>query len=315
MSLKKEVHFIEIDSNHAGRRIDNFLFSQLKGLPRNRVYQMLRKGEVRVNKGRIKQDYRLKNGDSIRIPPVYMEADTEKKQPGIALQQLLQKHILYEDNYLIIINKPSGLPVHGGSGNKMGLIEAFREMRGDPNLSLVHRLDKATSGCLMIAKQPEVLRQLNRMLKQGEIEKTYLALLKGILARKNISMELPLQRQSTAVHHEKVKIDQAGKMAHTLYKLKETLGFASLVEVELKTGRMHQIRVHSAHMGHPVAGDDRYGDRAFNRNLKSRGLKRLFLHAYTLSLLHPVKKKYINVHAPLPDDLQTFLDVCQVNDG
>ena len=316
MSIKtphmNKTRYICVDPDQAGRRIDNFLISQLKGVPKTRIYQMLRRGEVRINQGRIKQDYRVRAGDSVRLPPSYVLDSVKTGKPPLSVQKLLLDSILYEDEYMMILNKPAGMAVHGGSKQNFGLIEALRETkdkRGD--LELVHRLDKATSGCLIISKNHITLRKLNRMLQQGEIRKNYLALLHGSVNKKELDVKLPLGKNESKLYMGKIKIDYEGKKAHTKFSLLENFGFASLVEIYLLTGRTHQIRVHAAHINHPVAGDDRYGRRDFNKTMKRFGLSRLFLHAGSLSFNHPVSNKKVSVNAPLPEDLSECLIYCK----
>ena len=316
MSIKPplihKTRYISVDDDQAGRRIDNFLMSYLKGVPKTRIYQMLRRGEVRINHGRIRQDYRLKAGDNLRLPPSYVQAPVKPGKPGLSVQKILLDSVLYEDGFMMILNKPAGMAVHGGSKQKYSLIEALRETIADgDNLELVHRLDKATSGCLIISKRHDTLRKLNRMLQQGMIEKKYLALLQGSFNKKELDVKLPLGKNASKLYIGKIKIDYEGKKAYTKFRLMENFGIASLVEISLLTGRTHQIRVHAAHMKHPVAGDDKYGNREFNKVMKQYGLRRLFLHACSLSFSHPVNNKKLAVTAALPDDLSECLSYCK----
>lgn len=306
---KTEVKQVVIDSNRSGQRIDNFLQRELDGIPRSRIYQMLRKGEVRVNKGRIKQTYRLQAGDTVRIPPLYV-ADA-KTAPVVStnLAEKLQGAILYEDDSIIVLNKPSGLSVHGGTGQKLGLIEAIRasEPRYE-KLELVHRLDRGTSGCLLLAKDLPSLRQLHTDMKSGEIDKTYTALLMGQLQRQSLRVDKPLSRTTKRAGERIVGIDAQGKKAVTVFNRKKTFRQATLVEVDLLTGRTHQIRVHSASIGHPVIADEKYGDKDTNQYFRQLGLRRLFLHATALRFRSPASGKKLNIKAPLDPQLLSILD-------
>lgn len=306
---KTEVKQVVIDSNRSGQRIDNFLQRELDGIPRSRIYQMLRKGEVRVNKGRIKQTYRLQAGDTVRIPPLYV-ADA-KTAPVVStnLAEKLQGSILYEDDSIIVLNKPSGLSVHGGTGQKLGLIEAIRasEPRYE-KLELVHRLDRGTSGCLLLAKDLPSLRQLHTDMKSGEIDKTYTALLMGQLQRQSLRVDKPLSRTTKRAGERIVGIDAQGKKAVTVFNRKKTFRQATLVEVDLLTGRTHQIRVHSASIGHPVIADEKYGDKDTNQYFRQLGLRRLFLHATALRFRSPASGKKLNIKAPLDPQLLSILD-------
>ncbi|MEE9552373.1 MAG: RluA family pseudouridine synthase, partial [Gammaproteobacteria bacterium] len=285
---KTKVRHVKVSDEHAGRRIDNFLVSQLQGVPKTRLYQMLRKGEVRVNSGRVKQGHRLQVGDDVRTPPTHIEAGKAAINPSHSLQRLLKDSILYEDKDMVVLNKPAGVVVHGGSGYHYGIIETLRLIRSDiPYLELVHRLDKDTSGCLMIAKDHRVLRALHEALRNGSIKKNYLALLKGRFERKQLEVSLPLRRDGLQSGERVVRVQDDGKQAHTCFIKKQQYSGASLVSVKLLTGRTHQIRVHASHIGHPVAGDAKYGDRNFNKQLRRAGLRRLFLHAETIEFNLP----------------------------
>jgi len=311
---QRQVSFLTVNEEHAERRLDNFLIGHFASLPRTRIYQMIRKGEVRVNKGRIKQNYRLQLGDMVRIPPVYITLRENLSKPPEGLSELIKNSIIYEDEYLLAINKPSNIAVHSGSGVQYGVIEILRVQRPEPHfLELVHRLDRATSGCLLIAKDHKTLRGMHDILKSGEVKKMYLALLKGHLKNILQTVDLSLSKKMGASGDRKVRVDKAGKQALTHFHLLERFNVASLSRVELMTGRTHQIRVHAASINHPLAGDEKYGDWEFNRAMKKSGLKRLFLHAETLSFEIPGtgKKgtgKQINLTAQLPDELQQCLD-------
>lgn len=307
-----QASFVEIDDDRAGQRIDNFLITQLKGVPKSHVYRVLRKGEVRVNKGRIKASYRLQAGDMVRIPPVRQSDASPVLKPQVSVLKAIEQSVLYEDKGLLIINKPSGLAVHGGSGLSYGVIEALRAMRPDAHyLELVHRLDRETSGCLIIAKKRSALRYLHELLR-GEsdgagIEKHYLALVKGQWRGGSRRVDAPLQKNTLRSGERMVRVDQGGKKALSIFSPVEVYRDCSLMDVELKTGRTHQIRVHAAHIGHPIAMDEKYGDESFNRLIKEQGLRRLFLHARSLSFSDPDSGEMITVTAPLETDLENLL--------
>ncbi len=297
---------IVITNDNEGQRIDNFLFRYFGKIPKSRIYQMLRKGEVRVNKGRIKQTYKLKTGDTVRVPPVYI--DEEKSNlPPVFLQKKIRESVIYEDEAIIIINKPSGIVVHSGSGQAHGVIEAFRAI-GEKyeKLELVHRLDKDTSGCLILAKNMSALRKLHEIINNGEMEKRYSALLAGRLNKKKITVDSALSKNPT--NERIVTVSKGGKSATTIISRVDMSDSATLVDIELITGRTHQIRVHSASINHPVLGDTKYGDRLLNREFKKNGLKRMFLHAKSLSFKSPLTQKRISIEAPLEPDLIKFLE-------
>jgi 23S rRNA pseudouridine955/2504/2580 synthase len=299
---------IVISLDNAGQRIDNFLIRYLGKIPKSRVYQMLRKGEVRINSGRIKQTYKLLEGDILRVPPVYL--DQQKKTiPSSSLQQRILKSIIYEDESLIIINKPAGIVVHSGSRQSYGVIEAFRAMDDIyKKIELVHRLDKDTSGCLMLAKSIPILKQLHSAMYNHEIEKSYSALLAGRIVDKKITIDKPLRKTNINLGERMVTIAENGKSAMTKLSRERIFQSASLVNIKLITGRTHQIRVHTASIGHPVIGDIKYGNRVINREYKKQGLKRMFLHAKTLKLRSPVSKKFLTIDAPLEPVLCEFLE-------
>lgn len=302
------VSFITVDDDHVDRRLDNFLIGYFTSLPRTRIYRMIRKGEVRVNKGRIKQNYRLQTGDTVRVPPMYLSTQEKPSTPPEKLSELIGNSIIYEDDYLIAINKPSNIAVHSGSTVQYGVIEILRAQRPETDfLELIHRLDRATSGCLLIAKGHKTLRGMHGILKSGHVKKNYLALLKGQLTDTMRTVDVPLNKVSTESGDRMVRVDNAGKQALTHFHSQEHFRVASLSRIELVTGRTHQIRVHAAYIDHPLAGDEKYGDWEFNRAMKKLGLKRLFLHAETLSFEMPDTGKQIELKAPLPDELDQFL--------
>lgn len=309
---KPVVCFVDIEPEQAGQRIDNFLITKLKGVPKSRIYRILRKGEVRVNKGRCKPKYRLKAGDQVRIPPIRMEEKAAAPTPPQAQIDRLEASILFEDKGLIILNKPSGLAVHGGSGLSFGLIEALRASRPTaPYLELVHRLDRDTSGLLLVAKKRSYLRNLHEQLRGDGVRKHYRALVCGHWDLGKHHENAPLYKNTLSSGERIVRVDEKGKAAHTLFKPISRFKAASYMEVELFTGRTHQIRVHAAHAGHPVAGDDKYGKQDCNRDLKKYGLKRLFLHAYRLEFTHPGTEQPMDIIAPLDNNLSAVLDAIE----
>lgn len=307
-SKASAVRYLEIDDTRAGQRLDNFLLATLKGVPKSHVYRLLRKGEVRINKGRAKPDYRLQAGDVVRLPPVRTSAGPAGERPAAA-PRWLDESILYEDDHLLVLNKPAGLAVHAGSGVQSGVIEALRAARPQaPMLELAHRLDRGTSGCLLIAKSRAALTALHRMLREGEVHKHYLALVKGAWKGGARQITEALERTASRVRTSPGDEEGEGKAAASWFRPVKAYGPGTLMEIELLTGRTHQARVHAAHVGHPIAGDDKYGDWDFNRAMRPAGLKRLFLHAARLELRHPVTGGKLEFKAPLPADLQTVLD-------
>ncbi len=302
------VELVKIDNELAGQRLDNFLIARLKGVPKSRIYKMFRKGEVRINKGRIKPHYRLVEGDLVRIPPIRISLSPEEKIPTYFLKERLEKRVLYEDDRLLILNKPSGLAVHGGSGLSFGVIEGLRAIRPDAHfLELVHRLDKETSGCLIIAKKRSALRELHALFREDKIDKRYLALLVGTFSKKQLTIDAPLNKNIKVGGERVVKVSADGKPSRTEFRLKKPFREYTLVEARLRTGRTHQIRVHAAHIGFPLAGDARYGSSEKNSECKRNGLKRLFLHAAQISFRLPSSNDEIGVEAPMDDELISFL--------
>ncbi len=303
---KTGVQKVTVEPSEAGRRIDNFISSRLKNLPKSKIYNILRRGEVRVNGARAKQGYRLEAGDVVRLPPLHLDngpADRTPLPPAAA--DRLRQQILYEDDQLLVLNKPAGLAVHGGSGIAYGVIEILRAGRGtDDRLELVHRLDRETSGCLLLAKDMAMLRSLHDQLRAGSVRKEYTALLMGQLAQRELHIDEPLSRQKNQAGERKVTIDAAGKASATHIRRRRCYSQATLVAIRLLTGRTHQIRVHAAAAGYPLAGDRKYGDRGFNRVLRQLGLKRLFLHAGRLEL----PDLALTFEAPLPADLSAMLE-------
>ena len=302
------VQFIEITDSNAGQRLDNFLLSLEKGVPKSRIYRALRKGEVRVNKGQKKQTYKLQLGDTVRITPLRVTEKTISNTVSDFLRQQLTESILHEDDDLLILNKPSGIAVHAGSGIDQGIIEALRIIRAElPFLELVHRLDRDTSGCLLLAKSRTSLLHLQQQMVEHDINKRYLTLLKDSWGQEEKTVIAPLLKNTVSAGERMVQVNDEGKYAETLFIPLQQFPSAQLTEVVLFTGRTHQIRVHAKHIGHPLAGDDKYGQRAFNKQMKKAGLKRLFLHAWKLGITHPNTNEALQIEAPIPMPLQTFI--------
>lgn len=307
------VQWLTVDADMADQRIDNFLLARLKGVPRTHVYKLLRKGEVRVNKGRIKADYRLRAGDEVRLPPIKVAARAPVGALTQGVGRQLQAAVLYEDEGLLVLNKPPGLAVHGGSGVSLGLIEALRQLRPEARyLELVHRLDRETSGCIMVAKKRSYLRFLQQLLRdksagRGGIGKVYQALVVGAWPPAKRQVAAPLLKLDLNDGQERiVKVHPEGKPSTTLFRpLRAFEGF-TLVEAQPITGRTHQIRVHAQYQGHPLVGDEKYGRDEINRQLRPLGARRLFLHASRLTLTLP-DGETLTVEAPLPEDLQQVL--------
>ncbi|NJD30979.1 MAG: RluA family pseudouridine synthase [Gammaproteobacteria bacterium] len=307
------VQYVEAGEGDDGQRLDNFLVRVLKGVPRTHIYRLLRKGEVRVNSKRARPDQRVAAGDRIRLPPVRRSEVVEgagTRLPSRGLQQLLADAIVYEDDDLIVLNKPAGVAVHGGSGMSHGVIEALRAARPEiRELDLVHRLDRETSGCLIVAKRRAALRDLHAQLREGTTEKRYLALVCGKWDLGHKRSELPLATGERRGGERHVAVRGHGQMAVSTFRPVQFFGnVASLVEVAIDTGKTHQIRVHAAYAGHPVAGDDKYGDREKNAALRQYGLNRMFLHAVSIGVNRPGSHEPLHVSAPLGEDLRAVLD-------
>lgn len=296
----------EVDAEAAGQRVDNYLTKRLKGVPKSHIYRILRSGEVRINSRRVGPDYRIQAGDRLRLPPVRIAKPAVA--PGTAPALRLNAPILYEDDVLLAIDKPSGVAVHGGSGISRGVVEQLRlERQQDRYLELVHRLDRETSGVLLLAKRRAALTELHRQLREGQVRKFYHVLVKGAWREDQRSVQLSLNKYVLASGERRVSVSRDGMHAHTLFKLRRNWQGYSLLEAELKTGRTHQIRVHLAHLGYPVAGDDKYGDFALNKRLARQGLKRMFLHAFKVVIAHPQSGAVLALEAPLPADLLAFV--------
>ena len=299
---------VEASQEDEGQRLDNFLARHLKGVPRSHVYRLLRTGQVRVNGGRIKAQYRIQPGDKVRIPPVRQGAESDAPPPPKRARLELEDRILHEDDRVIVINKPAGMAVHGGSGLSFGVIEALRAARPDaPFLELAHRLDRETSGCLVVCKKRSALRRVHELLREGQVSKRYMALVSGSWSRKKEEVRLTLKKQ---VHggERMVDVHVDGKESVSLFRPIEYFPGATLMEVDIQTGRTHQIRVQAAHVGHPLLGDDKYGDRDANREFRKHGLKRLFLHAAAVGFEWPDNNNRVDVSAPLEDDLRGVVD-------
>ena len=301
---KARATLLEVGEESAGQRIDNFLIRTLKGVPKSHIYRILRSGEVRVNSGRVKQDYRLLDGDKVRVPPIRV-ATPEERPPA----RSLKLPVVFEDDAILVIDKPSGIAVHGGSGISFGMIESLRAERPRAKfLELAHRLDRDTSGLLVVGKKRSALVELHRMLRDGEVRKDYLAIVKGRWKGGARKVEVPLHKFVTAEGERRVSAREDGQRAVTLFKAQAVGDTATLLEVRLMTGRTHQIRVHAAHIGHPILADDKYGDFDLNRALVKQGVKRLFLHASKLSFAHPLTGQPLEFASPLPVEMQRFLD-------
>jgi len=301
---KDSVTFLTIDESGESQRIDNFLFKHLKGVPKSHVYRILR-GEVRVNKKRIDQTYRLKLGDLLRIPPIRVAEKHEIQETHIPAVEF---PIVYEDDALVVVNKPSGVAVHGGSGVSFGVIEQMRRARPQAKfLELVHRLDRETSGVLLLAKKRSALTAMHEIMREGNSDKRYFALVLGQWKNAKQHVKLPLHKFDTPQGEKRVMVREDGQASHTIFALQKSWPEFSLLEAQLKTGRTHQIRVHLSHLGFPIAGDDKYGDFARNKVLMKQGLKRMFLHAYSIAFAHPLTGEAMRLVAPLPKELESFI--------
>jgi len=301
---KESVTWAEIGEEAAGQRIDNYLARHLKGVPKSHIYRILRSGEVRVNKKRVDQTYRLQLDDYVRIPPVRVAPEAEKTYVPAS-----EFPVLYEDDALLAIDKPAGVAVHGGSGVSFGVIEQLRSARPHAKfLELVHRLDRETSGILLLAKKRSALTALHSQMREGKTDKRYLTLVLGQWKNAKQHVKLPLHKYTRADGERRVMVHDEGAPSHTVFALQQAWQDFSLLEAQLKTGRTHQIRVHLAHLGFPIAGDDKYGDFARNKVLAKQGLKRMFLHAHAIAFTHPLTGEVLRLQAPLPRELQGFVD-------
>jgi len=307
--IKTPIQYIDVDEEYAGQRLDNFLLTRLKGVPKSVIYRVIRKGEVRVNKGRTKPEYKLQSGDQVRVPPLVLAAEKDQVSTKLSLVKNLESHILFEDNDLIVLNKPTGMAVHGGSGLQFGVIEALRALRPTAKfLELVHRLDRDTSGCLLIAKKRSVLTHLHEQLRLKTVEKKYWALVAGQWDARDKKVTAPLKKNTLQSGERVVRVDEKeGKPSETRFKILQRYAEGTLVEAFPVTGRTHQIRVHTACMGHPIACDDKYGVNEFTAQMNSLGLKRLYLHAKTLAFTHPNTGLVMKWEAPLDHELEKIL--------
>ncbi len=308
--LAIKVQFVTIDEGNEGQRIDNFLVTKLKGVPKSMIYRIIRKGEVRVNKKRIKPEYKLQDSDIVRIPPVRVSQANPESTPSPKLTRVsqLEDRIVYEDNYLIALNKPSGIAVHGGSGVNYGVIEAFRSLRPQQKfIELVHRLDKETSGILLIAKKRSALKHLQDQLRNKNMQKDYLALVRGEWQKQDKLVNAPLLKITLKSGERIVRVNVEGKQSQTRFKIVQKYQGATLVKASPLTGRTHQIRVHCQYTGHPIACDDKYSESKFDDSMREQGLRRLFLHAAQLEFTHPDTEERMTVKAELDDDLNDVI--------
>jgi 23S rRNA pseudouridine955/2504/2580 synthase len=306
------VRHVEVGTDHAGQRLDKFLRSNLPGVPHSRLQRLVRRGEVRVNGKRARPDLRLQVADDVRLPPVRTDAPGAPRRVPRPLIDVIEGAIIHEEPRLLVIAKPAGVAVHGGSGRAFGVIEALRASRPAETLELVHRLDRDTSGCLLVARKPAALRALHALLREGQIEKRYLTLVAGRWGLGHKRIDIPLRTDTRVRGERTVMAHASGKEALSEFRPVQFLGKrATLLEVAIHTGRTHQIRVHAAHAGHPVAGDEKYGDLAFNAQMRSLGLTRMFLHAHSISFAWPSSGEPFSASAPLPDELRALIDALE----
>ncbi|HUO44529.1 MAG TPA: 23S rRNA pseudouridine(955/2504/2580) synthase RluC [Burkholderiales bacterium] len=296
----------KVGAEDEGQRLDNYLLKLLKGVPKSHIYRIVRSGEVRVNRGRVAPDYRVRAGDELRLPPLRV-ADRSAARRSVPADARLERAILFEDDYLLALDKPAGMAVHGGSGVSYGVIEQLRAMRPQAKfLELVHRLDRDTSGVLLVAKKRSALTGLHAQLRDGRVSKRYLALVRGKWRDAKRHVRLKLHKYALPSGERRVSVDAGGRESHTVFRLERAWPDFSLLQAELKTGRTHQIRVHLSHLGFPIVGDDKYGDFDFNKKLAPQ-LKRMFLHASSIGFTHPASGEEIEIAAPLPAELASFL--------
>ena len=310
------IQLLTVAADHVGQRLDNYLLSRLKGLPKSRLYRIIRKGELRVNKKRVKPDYRLQEGDIVRVPPLRLSTpNAAPPVPSEKLSALFEKAIIFEDKNFLAINKPSGIAVHGGSGIQLGVIETLRALRPKQKyLELAHRLDRDTSGCLLIAKKSSILKELHELLRTGAIKKTYLALVGGHWPKSLKKIDVPLYKNQLQSGERIVRVDMEGKSCLTEFHPVQYFADTTLVEAMPITGRTHQIRVHAQYAKHPIIGDEKYGDKAENKRMRAFNCKRLFLHAHQLSFTLPSIEQNFTLQAELPDELKLCLDQLQAID-
>lgn len=308
--MYNSVQHLTVSEDEAGQRLDNYLLRSLKGVPKSLIYRVIRKGEVRVNKGRAKPERKLETGDVLRIPPMRVADEKPDVAPGAGLISVLESSILLDRPGYLVVNKPAGLAVHGGSGVNLGLIESLRKMWPQQKyLELVHRLDRETSGCILVAKKRKTLKYLQSLFRgEKQVRKRYVALVKGQWSEQRTYIDVPLQRFELPTGDRIVKVRQEGKQSLTDFAILESFGrLATLVSAEPQTGRTHQIRVHAQYAGHPLVGDDKYGDDAFNLDMKARGARRLFLHAQSLEFIDEEGER-LAVSAELPADLRLVIE-------
>lgn len=315
-SSPDSVQYRQIDADHAGQRLDNYLFSSCKGVPKSHIYRLVRQGQVRINRGRRRVDYRLRLGDVVRIPPLRVAAPSPVLTAAAARPFPLERCVMHEDDDLLVIDKPAGLAVHGGSGLSLGLIEALRAQRPHARfLELVHRLDRDTSGLLLVAKRRAALLALHQALRTGQVEKRYIALVRNHWPARMQQVKVPLHKFQLRSGERMVEVSGTGKEATTRFLAKRRFSDSTLVDIELLTGRTHQARVHAAYAGHPIAGDVKYGERGFNRLMRERGLTRLFLHASRIRFKHPGSGRKLTISAPLPAELAQVLETLTEHDA
>lgn len=310
-SPNQQVRLVTIDEDNVGQRIDNFLLSKLKGVPKSMIYRIVRKGEVRVNKKRIKPEYKLAEGDQVRIPPVRVSEENYRTAPSANLERVsrLEDRILFEDKHILVLNKPAGIAVHGGSGVDYGVIEALRSLRPQQKfLELVHRLDKDTSGVLLVAKKRSALKHLHDQLRHKQMQKDYQALVRGEWQKHDKVVRAPLLKLTLKSGERIVRVNTEGKASETRFKILQRYDGATLVQASPVTGRTHQIRVHCQYAGHPIACDEKYSEQKFDDSMRALGLNRLFLHAAQLKFTHPDTETEMTVQAPLDPELLELLD-------
>ncbi|MEA3404819.1 MAG: RluA family pseudouridine synthase [Pseudomonadota bacterium] len=313
--MPAKVQFITVEEEDAGQRVDNFLMRHLRKAPKTLIYRIIRKGEVRVNKGRVKANTRIKPGDVVRIPPVKVPDKVEVLEGDIPHSQLqrIEENILFEDNDLMVINKPSGIAVHGGTGINWGLIEVVRILRPlARRIELVHRIDRDTSGCILIAKKPSVLKALQQQIRDNKFDKRYLAIVSGRWPKRKTKINLPLRKDHPKEGGWHVVVANDGKPSVSYFTIEQNLKECDLVSVKLETGRTHQIRVHALSQGCPLVGDDKYGDRDLNKRYRPLGMKRLALHAQFLGFTHPVTQEWMLIEAPLWPDFKKIIETLTI---
>lgn len=309
------VKYIHISSDQSGRRIDNYLCSILYGIPRSRIYQMIRRGEVRIDGRRVKPGYQIQEGEKLRIPPVSIQNRPTPDKPKEFLLNMIEKHIIHDDANLVVVNKPSGIVVHSGTGRSFGVIEILRTILQDKedNLQLAHRLDKETSGILLVAKNMQYLKFLHQCFKNRLVKKTYKSLLVGKVAKRTTIINKSISRNRVRDGERLSNVDKTGKSAETIFRKIRFIQDSTLTDIEIKTGRTHQIRVHAAYMGHPVAGDEKYGIKSHNKTLKKLGLNRPFLHAEAVKIPAYKNIRSLTFKASLPDNLEHFISIFDGN--